>query len=399
MEMLRDIKSESAKKRNFGTLGLLASLLVRFRILLFWVLILLLFVFSVWGRVFIKTILLIPSVWPDAKIKPLDIFSKEPIKEELQVESNGEKIKVDVYRPNDNKRHPSIILSVIGVTPDSNLVVNYIKGFARVGFVVAVPKVEHFYKVEGFYYRFEDIDYMVNTFKLMEKNPYVDSSKMGFFGLCTGGTYALTASEKKEISERVNFVIAVSPWFTAGKIFRALYVNQYEEGGQIKRWIPEAGAIEPTTRSVIHFFAEKEERVLLEEIINGTKPKEKLPEISPMGRRIYDFVTNRDPNKYDEFASYIPWATYDMNRISPSSEINNLKAKVYVITDRKDRFVPHTESEDLKNSLPAGQVRKTDLELLEHTQLSRRLPRLPTVVDLVKLTFFTWRMLIEIGLT
>jgi len=396
---LKEFKKVISRRKIISDTRRILGILRRFRYIVFLVLIVAFFAFTIWGKVFVKTLLLIPSVWPDAKIKPLDLFSKEPIKEETVIESANEKIAVEIYRPADKKKHPTIVLSIIGLTPDSKMMVNYIKGFARVGFVVAVPKIELLYNVNSFYFRYADVDHLVNTFKVIANKEYVDKNKLGFFGSCSGGAYALKAAETPEIATDVRFILTVSPWFTADKIFKAIYLRLFEENGKLNTWTPAAIAVEPTTRSVIRYATKQDEWQLLEDIIDGKLPPEKLSGVSADGRSVYDFVTNRNPAKYEELKARLPWEKFDLNKLSPSTDIKNLKAKVYVLTDRRDSFVPHTESEDLKNSLPAGQVRKTDLELLEHTQLSRRLPRLSTVVDLAKLTFFTWRMLLEIGIT
>src|SRR3989344_9066537 len=70
------------------------------------------FLITPWGRPVLKTLLLVPEVVPDFPIRPLKFFSREPTIEEVTLKVGDKDIKADLYKPNDNKTHPAIILTL-----------------------------------------------------------------------------------------------------------------------------------------------------------------------------------------------------------------------------------------------------------------------------------------------
>jgi len=350
-----------------------------------------------WGRVFGKTALLLPEVWPNAPVHLLNLFTKAPIVEEIEISSGQEKNKVYVYRPNDLRRHPAIILTMSGVLPTSDTIINYAKSFARVGFVIVVPDFPEISIVEKVSLKTEQVDRLINIFQSISQKEFVNPQKIGFMGACGGGSLSLVAAEDPLVSSQVNFVIAISPYFDAQTTYEQIYRKIIKEDSNIQSWNPNPATVLTTDRLLITTLAREEERRTLEKFIEEGK-KEKPSGLSPDGEKIYNFITNSDSERFFQFWNDFPGETKKvLAELSPSTRIENLKARIFILSDNRDTYIPHTESQALARSLSASQRNYIELDLLEHSQLMRKLPRLKTVIELAKLSSFVFKILARIS--
>jgi pimeloyl-ACP methyl ester carboxylesterase len=82
-----------------------------------------------------------------------------------------------------------------------------------------------------------------------------------------------------------------------------------------------------------------------------------------------------------------------LRNVSPSEHIDTFKARIFILHDKGDDFVPYFESAKLNQDLPS-KVEKTYLitDLFEHVQLQRDIT-LSTVRDFVRLYGFLYEII------
>lgn len=349
-----------------------------------------------WGRPVFKTILLIPEIWPAAPIHPLRWITREPVVETVAIPSGSEEIVLNIYRPNDKKRHPAALFIMLGVDPRAELIVGYAKSFARIGMVIAVPNNKDYITLNV---KTSHIKNSVDAFKFLESQDYVDSTHVGFIGPCAGGGYSLLAAADEEIADRVNFIVTIATYFDMLKGMSKVYPPVITQDDRSYNWNPNPLTIEAGKRVLINSLSSEEEKILLTEMINYKIQKEEnFTRLSLDGQQIYNLLVNKDPTKTVGLLESLALKTRNVIvELSPRTKINKVKAKVFILGDLRDNFVPRTENQDLAKSLPENQVDIVELDLLEHSQLVRRLPRLRTVKQLFELFLFTYRVLDRIS--
>lgn len=368
------------------------AILINLAIVLAVVAVLAIFFATPFGRPVFKTILLIPEVLPEFPVKPLKFFSKEPKIEEISLQIPGKEIKADLYRPNDNKRHPGLVVALgTDVTRKNSVLVPVVHALARLGFVVLVPDLPDF--ISGFVWT-DSSEALISSFEFLEKQNFIVNDKMGFFGFCVGGSQSIVVSEDPRISERVSFVIALTPYYNLFSLTeKALAGGVRGEYG-----------IEATIKSVQKGFinyieGEKERQLLLEHFIDGNKlSDEELDGLSSEAKSIYQVLSNQDRENFANlWQTFPPKGKELLSRLSPDTKIDKLKAKLYILYDKGYTFIPKSEAE-LWEDVPANKkISIVEIQSFQHVTPQPNLPRW----ELTKLSFqlfvFIYKVFLQLG--
>lgn len=343
------------------------------------------------GRPVFKTLLLLPEILSQAPIHPLRWMTKDPVVEGLSFLSENRKHKIRIYRPDDSEKHSTAILIISALAPDSELIEKYAKSFARTGFVVVYPEIPQIAAGET---TVQNITDLKNLFEFLEKQSFVDPEKIGFIGICGGGAYSLLAAEDELIADKVKYVVTVSPYFDLKTVSQGVFTKSVSLDEKLSSWSPNPLTVEKLKFIYGDFLQNEEEKVQLENLLKGVSKESTSERVD----KIYQLMINSSADRFEYFWNNLPLdLTEYFASLSPSTNIKNLKAKTYILADRKDTYFSSIEGLALKSSLPVSQVSYIDLNMLEHTQLIRKLPRLQAVWDLVRLTLYTSNILREIS--
>src|SRR4030042_3766536 len=223
-------------------------LLINLIIIIVFLAIFIIFIITPFGRPFGKALLLMPEIIPGAKVHPINLISKSPLLEQVEINSGKKKITTYIYRPDDFKKHPVIILTIPGGVPEKDVVVSYAKGFARAGFVVVVGDIPEIAIADKININRKQADDLVGIFQFLETNEHVDAGRIGYFGLCLGGSLSLLAAEDSQISSQVKFVITVSSAYDIQTIFEQIYTKSITENNSLRFWQPNQNTVLTTNR-------------------------------------------------------------------------------------------------------------------------------------------------------
>jgi len=360
---------------------------------------LIVFFITPWGKPVLQTILLVPEVVPDFPIKPLKFFSKEPQVKEVTIQTGEKEIKADLYRPQDDKKHPSVVFTIgTIITKRDPVVTKFAQSLSRIGFVVLVPDLPDF--LQGFVWT-DSVNTLISSVEFLYRQPFVEKEKIGFAGFCVGASASIIAAEDEKISDKIAFIAAVSPYFDLFSLSEAVTSRQAENGkGGFEPWEPAELTIESVQKGFINYIPDEKERELLSAYFLGNKiiAKEKIDSLSPKAAYVYSFLSNSNREKMAELWQKIPEDGRQLLRfLSPSTKIERFKAKLYILNDKKDTYVPRIEGEKLTKSLPKKQVYFIEVDSFEHVNPATKLKRWAALKGLFQLGRYLYNVLSQVS--
>ena len=113
---------------------------------------------------------------------------------------------------------------------------------------------------------------------------------------------------------------------------------------------------------------------------------------------MYELLNKPDLNTAYRLMERLPPKSLDtLERISPSSDIGNLRAKVLVMHDREDKLVPSEESRRLVDALQErGDVHYTEFSFFDHVDPTRSVGPLEFGKEGFKLFLHMYRVMREL---
>ena len=117
------------------------------------------------------------------------------------------------------------------------------------------------------------------------------------------------------------------------------------------------------------------DRRLLYDLFPGASPdpdpdalaRTDLADFSAAGRAVFDLFANRDPsqasNLIRRMEAHLPLT---LDELSPLGPADRIQAKVRMLHDRGDTYIPSSESEQLLRRLGPEQAELTETDVLEH---------------------------------
>ena len=348
------------------------------------------------GRPALKTLLLVSEVVPNFPVRHLKYLSREPKVEEVTLKVGDMDIKADLYTPQDNKKHPAVIFTLgVVVTKQDSTVVKFAQSLSRLGFVVLVPDLPDF--VSGFVWT-DSVETLISAVEFLDRQSFVNRQRIGFAGFCVGASTSIVAAEKEQIADKVDFIAGISPYFDIWSSASAVITGQVKENSSFVSWRPADLTVESLQRGFINYVKDENERSLLLGHFTQKSPLSSgsVEHLSTEARIIYDFLSNTDLEQIDELWQRFPQSAKDLIlELSPSTHINNLKARVFVLDDKKDTFIPRVEGEKLFRSLPKEQIKFTEIDSFEHVNPKTKLERWSVVKQIFHLMSFVYNILVE----
>lgn len=349
----------------------------------------------------------------DLPVSPLKLIGDEPIREEVWLdapEGRG-RLVADVYRPKDGDAHGAMIISV-GAAPkirDHPGIVRLSNAAARAGIVVMIPQLYYPFPenvlpedVAGLVDAFgTNIQEIVASYQWLSEQPYVDPDRVGIFGASAGGGIALIAAADPRISDDVDFVAALGTYYDMVDLVNAITTESISYNGESEPWEPRVRTVRVLHRSLISFLPETSDRDILTRIlVDGDSSAEKdVPLLSDLGRDVYDAFREKDTERVLAFWSEMsPQDVSNLRNISPSTTIASFNTDLFIMTDRSDPYIPYVESRRLRDAVPqnGNHTYYAEFNFLNHVELSSPGNPFAFLVDLVKLIFNSWLLLLHV---
>ena len=259
-----------------------------------------------------KVLLLASEEFPQIPIKPLGVLTKQPEKESVVITYQDKKILGDLFVPKSTQKKPAIIVAMGVKTSDKDkpTLLGFCESLARLGYVVLWPRLEN---LEKDITKFEDPQTFIDAFGFLEKQDYVDKSRISFVGFSVGSSLALVAAENETINDNVQSVVFFGGYYNILDYLSTLSRKTIGLDSQTIKWLPAESAIDHA------------QKILEKEGLTLDLFDKKIPIDSSLTKRL--------------------------SRFSPDENIDFLKAKIFILHEKSDTFVPYTESIKLKQAL------------------------------------------------
>ncbi|MCE2458132.1 MAG: dienelactone hydrolase family protein [Dehalococcoidia bacterium] len=298
------------------------------------------------GRTGFNTALFVLQVL-DLPIKPQTLFTTEPVRHQIQF---GSEDVADVYRLPDSRPRAAVLLS-LGATPhglDDPAAVMLSDALARAGYVTMV----HWSPQMGLELNLDpsDTDKLVQAFKHMEHLEYVDPDRVGIGGFCAGASLALVAAADPTIRDRVDFVNAFGPFYDIEELLIQAVSKTVMYDGEGTPWEPEPLTIKVLATELIERLdSPSDVRTLTRHYLEQQPPTPApLDSLSPVGRTAARLLNGVPPDEVEALYAMLPLAfREELILISPSTYVDDLRARLLIMHDRHDRYVPAAESRRL----------------------------------------------------
>ena len=305
------------------------------------------------GRVGVRTLLFLPQVLPAIPVKPQQWVTRDPTRSEIEFPLATGVGVADLYVPAGSGEH-SAVLFFMGVVPpdrDERRIVALAEGLARAGMVVMIPWLDT--QTENRIIP-QDIDSLVRAFQHLHTLDQVDPDRVGVGGICTGASMVTVAAQDERIRDDVRFINFFAGYYDALDIVRAIGGRSRFLGDDATPWNPKSLTMRLFTEHLIDGVTDPEERSLLDRVIVGKEPasEDEVQSLSSEGMAVYRLVNGVPWEEVEGLIGQLSAETLEFLRIiSPSTNIDKLKARVLIMHDTGDRLVPAEESRRLAEAL------------------------------------------------
>ena len=352
------------------------------------------------GRTGVRTLLFLPQILPTIPIGPQEWVTKAPSRQEITFPvASGEHV-ADLYVPAGGERHGGVLL-FLGVNPagrDDSRVVGLAEGLARAGVVVMIPWSEDMTRRRVVV---SEIDHLVNAFLHLRGLDIVDPEKVGMGGFCVGASFAAVAAQDERIRDQVQFVNFFGGYYDARDLVRSVVTRSRFYGSRMEPWNPDSLSMEVVANHLIEGVEDPTERTLLKDVFltKTGGPNYDMERLSPEARVVYRLLEGPSYEQAGELMDLLPAKTQEsLQRISPSTQVDNLTARVLIMHDREDSLVPAEESRRLADALAInGDAYYTEFSLFEHVDPTKPVSAPVFARELFKLYLHMYNVMKEMS--
>lgn len=352
------------------------------------------------GRVAIRAAMLVPEVLPGASFQPLRMISQPPIEEEVTYPFSGGAGRASLWRPAGPGQHGALIL-FLGVNPDYGYepLRQFAAAVARQGAVVLLV---HGVELDKARLSLAEVDALVGAARYVRELPYVNPKRVGFSGFCVGGSFALLAAGDPRIAADVRFVNSFGGFYSAETFLSALTTRMVVVDNLTEEpWEPDARATTWFLQAVVNALPEATERAELERLLKagGALTPDQRRALTPRLRSMYDLLANRDPSVFGPLYEGLPAdLRAELAKFAPGNNFPFLQAKVFLMADANDRYIPHTESKLLNFALRDHPGRVfTEFDFFDHMTPGQTHEGLDLLREVWKLYSHLYLVLLELS--
>lgn len=309
-----------------------------------------------------KILLLISEEFPQIPFKPLKSLTSPPLHQEIELDSAGGKIKADLFIPKEEGLKPALILAMAVKTAEKDraVVLGFAETMSRLGYVVIWPRLK---VLDEGISTFEEPETFVKSFQYLEDLKEIDRQRISFVGFSAGSSVAFVAVTDPQINDKVRGLVFFGGYADIFDYLESLVTKKSTFENATIDWQPAEGAVSHT----VEVLTTKNAKGILRALETKTAAE---------FRNLLGSVSEEELSL--------------LKQISPREFIDNFKARIFILHDKNDPYVPYFESAKLSQYLPADIKRTYSLvNLFEHVQPKSGLS-LEVMAEFIKLYGFLY---------
>jgi dienelactone hydrolase len=317
-------------------------------------------------RAFVSLLILADSVRPPEKAV-MGKFIDGPSVKTVSILSQGRSLHADLYIPKEGGLHFPLVI-VHGVNPtgkDDEQLVLLAKNFARAGFLVIVPDFEG---MKTLRIRISEAEDVLQSFLYVSKRQDAKHGG-GMLGISYGAGPMLLASADPRIRDKVRVVVSFGGYYNLRNVM-LFAMTGFFEYGKYRGWVrPEESFRWMFAYRNLDMLRTPADRNTLRKIIEMKNRYETAQaaalakSLGPEGRALYDFLMNKDPERFDLLYENLPLSIRELvYQLSPARAVKYIQASFIIAHGMEDYSIPYTESLRLADAV--GDAKRVHLELL-----------------------------------
>ena len=196
-------------------------------------------------------------------------------------------------------------------------------------------------------------DKLVQTFQYLADRAYAERKRVGLGGFCVGASLALVAAADPKIRDQVDFVNAFGTFFDAESLLLQTASRSVVYDGERTPWEPNPFTLRILANELIEPLDNPSDAEVLTRHYLYDQPATapELAALSTSGRTVARLLDGVEPQGAEKLYSTLPSGFHeDLARMSPSTHVGDIQAKLLVMHDRYDLLVPATESRRLSQA-------------------------------------------------
>ena len=299
----------------------------------------------------IKAALFIPQILPAIPLKPLEYVSGTPIREKITFTSSQGISEADIYFPSGDGMHAAVVFFMGIVPPDreEERIVALAEGLARTGMVVLIPWLDT--QTENRLI-VTDIEVLVDAFQHLQNHERVDRERVGMGGICTGASMAVVAAQSHRINEEVAFINSFAGYFDAFDLVKSTAASSRFDDSETSEWSPDSLTKSLVNSHLVEGAGGVDEQILNGIVETGSWNQSEYDSLTLGGKAVLTLLSNPTLPEANEAIRNLNDETYHfLSAVSPSTNMDMLKADVLLMHDLHDKLVPAEESRRFANAV------------------------------------------------
>jgi len=318
------------------------------------------------GRAAVKATLFLVEFFPILQLQPLQRVTPAPSLERIALPRGQGHAPADLYRPGKAGRFGALVL-LLGVNPldlRDPLVVQLAQSLARLDVIVLIPESP---ELKAGQISLTEVDAIVAAVEYLQQLPGVRGDRIGLAGFSVGASLAVLAAADERIAGDLAVVNLFGPYADVRSLLRAVLTEEQSLDGSTVAWIPSDFSRDIVERLLLEAVEDDHDRSLLQQaILTGEERATALR--TEAGRVVAALLGKPAPVEVERLLDALPpTLARRLDGLSPVRVSQRVLARVFLMHDRDDAFIPYTESRRLRDALPAGSLaRYEEFDLFAH---------------------------------
>ena len=308
----------------------------------------------------------------DSPVKPQSWFTKAPDRQEVLYHRPPGEGVADIYRIPDGKRRAAVLL-FLGANAagrDDPDVIRLGNALARSGFVVMF----HWSPTMGLQQNIDpdEIENLVGAFQYLSAQEFVDPQRAGMGGFSVGGSFAMVAAADPRIRDDVAFLNSFGAYFDARDLFLQVASRSSHYQGQQESWAADRLTWLVFANELIETLDDPQERqIFADQFLRGQQgPPEENGARSIQAQAVRKLLEGTTLREAETLFDSLPVGfRAELESISPSGHLSNLRAPLLIMHDQGDPLIPVAESRRLAAALEGrSNFRYTETQVFDHVR-------------------------------
>ncbi|MEX2008239.1 MAG: hypothetical protein WD850_02025 [Candidatus Spechtbacterales bacterium] len=289
-----------------------------------------------------KTILFVTQEFP-SPVKPLTWVSDEPRHEQVIFDSDNGPVVGDLFIPAANEeRYPAVIITLGVRMGDENypVLLHFAETLSRLGYVALWPRLE---TVERRQEHFERPETFVAAYQYLQHGAPVAVERTSFVGFSVGSSLGFVAASDSAIADDVHGLVFFGGYYDLIEYTTAVATRSATYQGRATPWEPSEETADTMPRAIVAL---------------GAEPLVPIFETNDRAR-IAKIIAAAPQQQRDALAA-----------MSPAGHVDAFGARLFILHDESDSFVPYQESLKLYDSMrERTEATLLITNLFEHVQV------------------------------